>query len=183
LTLAQGFAMNVPPRLIPQYTVADYQQWPGDWELVDGVPIAMGPSPFGPHAAWHAELVYRLRRALEEVADNEHLVLVDLDWIVDQNTVVRPDISLVRGPVPPRYIETPPIVVVEVLSASTADKDRGFKFDLYHELGVKYYVITDPDQRTTEVYEHRDAAYQRVPVAASYRFQLNEKSALDFRVG
>lgn len=41
--------MSTVPRYIPRYTIDDYQHWEGDWELIDGVPIAMTPSPFGHH--------------------------------------------------------------------------------------------------------------------------------------
>jgi hypothetical protein len=48
--------MNQIPYFVPNYSVADYQTWPGDWELWNGVPIAMGPSPFLPHGALAATL-------------------------------------------------------------------------------------------------------------------------------
>ncbi len=48
--------MNQIPSFVPNYSVADYQTWPGDWELWNGVPIAMGPSPFLPHGALAATL-------------------------------------------------------------------------------------------------------------------------------
>jgi len=41
--------MSAAPRYIPNYTVNDYMLWEGDWQLIDGVPIAMSPSPFGQH--------------------------------------------------------------------------------------------------------------------------------------
>ncbi|MEO1923214.1 MAG: Uma2 family endonuclease, partial [Nautiliaceae bacterium] len=28
------------------YTVKDYEQWEGDWELIEGRPYAMAPAPF-----------------------------------------------------------------------------------------------------------------------------------------
>ena len=51
--------MSIAPKYQPHYTVDDYQHWEGDWELWNGVAVAMAPSPFGPHAItfrgvhWH----------------------------------------------------------------------------------------------------------------------------------
>lgn len=42
--------VSTAPRYLPHYTVADHAAWEGDWELVDGVAVAMTPSPFGRHA-------------------------------------------------------------------------------------------------------------------------------------
>lgn len=42
--------MSTAPRYQPHYTVEDYRQWEGRWELMGGVAIAMSQSPFGQHA-------------------------------------------------------------------------------------------------------------------------------------
>lgn len=36
-------------RYIPTYTVADYERWEGEWELWDGVPVAMSSAPIFRH--------------------------------------------------------------------------------------------------------------------------------------
>ena len=33
--------MSSVPRYTPRYSVSDYQLWEGDWELWDGIAIAM----------------------------------------------------------------------------------------------------------------------------------------------
>jgi Uma2 family endonuclease len=47
----------------------------------------------------------------------------------------------------------PPDLVVEVLSKSTAGRDRGEKKDAYEADGVREYWIVDPRDRTVELYE------------------------------
>ena len=39
--------MRTASKYDPHYTVADYEQWSGDWELWKGTAVAMTPSPFG----------------------------------------------------------------------------------------------------------------------------------------
>lgn len=56
-----------------------------------------------------------------------------LDWIVNEDTVVRPDVMVVCGPQPERHLEKPPELTVEVLSPSTKTRDQVAKRQLYHE--------------------------------------------------
>ena len=30
---------------LPHYNYEDYKQWEGDWELIDGIPYSMAPTP------------------------------------------------------------------------------------------------------------------------------------------
>ncbi|MDE0313154.1 MAG: Uma2 family endonuclease, partial [Caldilineaceae bacterium] len=44
-----------------------------------------------------------------------------------------------------------PDLVVEILSPTTADRDRTIKLDMYTTHGVKEYWMVDPDSRTVIV--------------------------------
>lgn len=57
---AAEIIVSTAPRYLPHDTVAEHAAWEGDWELLDGVALAMTPSPFGPHA----ERLSRLAAAL-----------------------------------------------------------------------------------------------------------------------
>ncbi|WP_457626586.1 hypothetical protein [Persephonella sp.] len=37
--------MSFAEKYLPNYTVEDYKQWEGDWELIEGIAYAMVPSP------------------------------------------------------------------------------------------------------------------------------------------
>ncbi|MBM3495290.1 MAG: Uma2 family endonuclease [Armatimonadetes bacterium] len=52
-----------------------------------------------------------------------------------------------------------PDMVVEVLSPSTEERDRGVKMEDYAEHGTGEYWIVDPDAETIEQYLLRDGAY------------------------
>ena len=92
--------MSAAIKYAPHYRVDDYRQWKGDWELWDGIAIAMSPSHIGPHQAVLVALASELRGALRDASCNA-TVLVELDWIIKNDTVVRPDVIVVRG-APPR---------------------------------------------------------------------------------
>jgi Uma2 family endonuclease len=54
--------------------------------------------------------------------------------------------------------------VAEILSPSTAFKDRNDKFALYEMQGVKYYLIVDIQFKKIEVYELIEKKYQPIAV-------------------
>lgn len=133
-------------KLIPNYTAQDYATWQGDWELWDGVPVSMAPSPFGPHSAAVVKIIASL---VSQLAECDAQVLTELDWIVDQSNVIRPDVVVVCGPVPERHIESPPALIVEVLSESTRQRDTVYKPRLCREHGVEF-VLVDPDTKSID---------------------------------
>jgi Uma2 family endonuclease len=53
----------------------------------------------------------------------------------------------------------PPDFIAEVLSESTAARDRGEKFEDFQAHGVEEYWIVDPDQEIVEQYLLKDGAY------------------------
>jgi Uma2 family endonuclease len=152
------------PLYVPRYTIADYRQWRGDWQLIDGVAIAMTPSPFGPHE----RVVSRLSRIIGTQLDEQRCpceVYTNLDWIITAETVVRPDLMVVCGEQPTRHLERPPTVVVEVLSEATRAHDLGAKRAVYREQDVPHYLMIDPETRTVE---HLAAVESRTLMATDH---------------
>lgn len=142
--------MSTAPRYVPHYTVDDYRHWAGDWQLVEGVAVAMTPSPFGRYE----RVVSRLGHAFTSAIQNQNCrceVYYNLDWIVREDTVVRPDVMVVCGGQPDRHLERAPEVAVEVLSPSTRELDQTVKRDLYREYGVGFYWVVDADENRIEI--------------------------------
>ncbi|WP_182870449.1 Uma2 family endonuclease [Rhodopirellula sp. JC639] len=139
--------MSAAQRYIPNYTVEDYLGWEGDWELWSGIPVSMSPSPFGRHQAIAARVVYELHRAILESGCHAE-VLHEIDWIVSDETVVRPDVLVSCDGVPDRHVQNPPGLVVEVLSETTRERDLTFKQTLYRDFRVGTYLIVDPDDNS-----------------------------------
>ena len=162
--------MSAAIKYAPRYTIEDYRLWQGDWELWDGIAIAMTPSPFGRHQAILVALVSELRAALRE-GGCEATALVELDWIVSNETVVRPDVIVVCGAAPEKHLEQAPALIAEILSPSTRQNDLTYKRDLYASQGVGTYLIVDPDAKTIEQLSLRhDGNYESVD--ASTRLEV-----------
>ena len=149
-------------KYIPRYTYADYCLWEGDWELICGYPYSMAPSPFGPHQILISELLQVVGGALK----TKHCgckIVSDLDWNIDDENVVRPDVMIVCGEKVVKHLEYAPVWIVEILSASTAFRDQIIKKELYAERGVKYYLIADTDKKTVVIYELINGEYLAKP--------------------
>ncbi len=140
--------MELPPR----YSVAEYQKWEGDWELIDGYPYAMASAKMG-HQTIGASIVTMINNSLKKGLCRDCRVVYELDWIIDQETVVRPDVMVICGIESPDFLRTTPEFIMEILSESTRMKDRNIKFRIYQETGVKYYLLVDPEKKSFEVFE------------------------------
>jgi Uma2 family endonuclease len=150
-----------PSAGIDGWTVDDLAAFPDDglrYEIVDGV-LLVSPSPTWPHQRALRELTDLLRAACPPHLE---VFFAPLDWQPAANRSFQPDLMVV-----PRlsYADpTPrPVLVVEILSPSTARIDRTLKFSAYADAGVPQYWIVDPGtadtQPTVEVYDLVDGAY------------------------
>ncbi len=77
-----------------------------------------------------------------------------------------PDIFFVRKNrldiVGEKYVDGSPDLCIEVISKSSRKRDRGRKFVLYAEYGVKEYWIVDPLRYTIEFYENQDGEWVEI---------------------
>jgi len=130
-------------------TRKDYEALPegAPFELHEGM-LVKQPSPrFG-----HQRLQSRILHDLVALVGTDRAVAGPVDVLVDEITVFVPDI-VVLGDVPPDdapYVGVP-LMVVEVLSPSTRDRDRGFKTRRLLGLGVKEVWLIDGAERSIEV--------------------------------
>ena len=175
--------MSAALKFAPHYTHKDYVQWMGDWELWEGIAVAMSPSPFGRHqrvvTALAAELLGELRRT-----NSLATALARLDWIIADDTVVRPDVMVVCGDPPEEYMRDVPGLVAEVLSDSTRQNDLTYKRQLYQREGVETYVIVDPGAETIEIDRRQDdGSYVSENVTGQLRVRVCDGCELQVDLG
>ena len=149
----------------PRYTYSDYKNWKEDWELIDGYPMQLLPSATLNHNKVQIKLIIQSAASLNNEDENCNCQLFsELDWKINDETVVRPDLMIICGETEGNYLEFPPVLIIEILSPSSINKDRVIKFDLYREQGVKYYIMIDFTKKTTEVFELIDNFYKQLQI-------------------
>lgn len=166
--------MGLTEKYIPYYTYKDWIRWEGRWELIEGIPIAMSPMPLPEHQRIVAELITELSLALRKNGCKDCKVYDSIDFKIAEDTIFEPDILIVCGKINKSFLDFTPALIVEVLSKSTEEKDRGIKYDHYEQEGVKYYVMVDLKERAVEIYELVSNKYQLQPYINNFEFQLNE---------
>jgi Uma2 family endonuclease len=146
----------------------DYAAIPPDgnrYELLEGdLLVTPAPSPL------HQWVSKRLQRQLEGYFEGRGLGRVynaPIDVILTPHDVLQPDLVVVTdlGQVSGRGIEGPPTLLVEVLSPTTAARDRGAKSRRYATLRVPHLWLLEPDERRLECYRLEGQVYRLVVAA------------------
>lgn len=138
------------------YTVRDYANWQGDWELIQGAPYAMSPSPSISHQFCNGELYFQIKQALK-TCEACH-VLFEVDWEICDDTVVRPDVLIACNLQGEKLTKTPEMIV-EVVSPTSAKRDEQVKFELYQREGVQTYMLVYPENQVAKVYVLKEGYY------------------------
>ena len=164
------------------YTYDDYKEWEGNWELFEGIPVAMSPAPMRRHQSIASEINYHLRSQIEECAECE--VLGEVDYKISEDTILRPDIALSCGETNAYHLVKAPEIIVEIISKSTAKRDETYKFDMYEKEKVKYYIIIYPDDLFAKVYKITHGKYDKQGDFSKETYTFDEtecKLSIDFR--
>ena len=135
------------PNPIIKFTYEDYLNAPEDkrYELLDGELIPI-PTP----GERHQSISILLGSKLVQFAYENSLGRVypaPFDVVLSDIDVVQPDLLFVSNErnhiITPANIQGAPDLVVEILSSSTAERDRTFKRTLYARHSVKEYWMVD----------------------------------------
>ncbi|GAB6045666.1 hypothetical protein JCM11957_12640 [Caminibacter profundus] len=166
---------------IEHYTYEDYKKWKGDWELIGGMPYAMAPAPAKRHQLLSSAIVTQFYTQLENCINCE--VLIEEDYKISEDTILRPDISVVCNDLNPNFISKAPEIIVEIISPSTAKRDEKLKFSIYEFEKVKYYILVYPDELKAKIFKHNDEKYIKEGDFLTQTYEFNTscgKVKLDF---
>jgi Uma2 family endonuclease len=108
-------------------------------ELIGGA-LAMSPSS----KPWHGLVSLRLHEALATALGEAFRVYLDLDVIVDEENVPRPDVFVVRSSPydPDRVTEAADVLLaIEIMSPGSKTNDRRVKPALYRDAGIPSWRI------------------------------------------
>lgn len=156
--------MVLNPQPNERYTYKDYLEWSEDerWELIDGIPYNMTPAPSPKHQEILGELYRQISNYLVGKTCRPYLAPFDVRLFPNEkqndNNIVQPDLTIIcdLSKIMKNGCEGVPDLVIEILSPSTAKKDRSEKKRLYQRAGVREYWIVDPLHHTIEVFTLSD---------------------------
>ena len=145
---------------VVKFTYEDYLTTPEDerYELLDG-DLMMVPAPNLKHQKVNAQLYMHLRRFIDERALGT-LLYAPYDVYLSDTNVVQPDLLFVSRQrehllSDGQKVQGAPDLVVEILSPSSEDTDRGAKHELYSRHGVTEYWLVDPVAETISIHRQR----------------------------
>lgn len=144
---------------IEYYSYDDYKHWKGDWELIDGMPMAMAPAPMIKHQSLEFRVAKLLDKKLDDCLKCE--VVSEVDYKISDDTILRPDVVLICDEPNEAYLTKAPEIVVEIISKSTAKRDEKYKFDIYEREKVNYYILVYPDELIAKIYKLKNDKYDK----------------------
>jgi Uma2 family endonuclease len=142
------------------YLIGDYEQWEGEWELIDGMPYAMSPAPVTEHQYLSSRIVGELNQALETC--DACYAVAEAEWRVREDTVFRPDVMMICSEEMEPYNTKRPEMIFEVVSPATAKRDEHYKFEYYEAEGVPWYTIVYPSLLIAKIYNNIDGKFKKV---------------------
>ncbi len=135
----------------PRFTRADYERLPEGFpaQLVRGQ-LVREPAPTYRHQVFEG----RLYTQLAALVGDGRALLAPCDVGIDEFNVYQPDVLVLRDLPPHDEIHDVgiPLLAVEVLSPSTARRDREVKRRKLIEAGVAEVWIVDPATKTVELH-------------------------------
>lgn len=174
--------MSSVVKILPHYTYEDLIGWQDKWELIEGVPYAMSPAPVPKHQFIATDLAAEFKEGIKKANCKDCKSTIFLDYKVSDDTILQPDVLIVCGKIGEKFLDFPPALVVEILSPSTALKDRNNKYIIYEKQQILYYLIIDPGNNLIEIFKlNSDQKYSPEIFDPShpYTFILKDGCSID----
>jgi len=155
-----AIALKLEDRL---YTYDDYCTWDDDvrYELIYGVAFVL-EAPSVRHQEVSVEFTTIIKTFLKGKQCKVFHAPIDVKPFPNKNNVVlQPDLLVVcdKSKIDSKFIVGAPDIVIEILSPSTASKDRLVKYNIYMDAGVKEYWIVDADLNIVNVFKRQNGGY------------------------
>jgi Uma2 family endonuclease len=136
---------------VPRFTIKHYRMLPEGFpaQLINGALVAEATPTYG-HQYWTHELV----TLLDALVGRARVAFAPLDVVIDQYNVYQPDVIVFREL--PRLTDRevpPPLLAFEVLSPSTARRDRNVKRKRMLAAGTAEVWLVDPATQTIELHD------------------------------
>ncbi|WP_018351499.1 Uma2 family endonuclease [Longispora albida] len=148
-------------------------------ELLNGAIIVTPPA--GPT---HGSLMHILGSHLRRQLPRPLWLGIDTWLYLDRQNHPAPDLMLCQRPDSEMKRPTEALLVLEILSPATADRDRGEKKSVYARHGIPSYLIVDPEPLTVTEYRLAGDTYtEQQTVTAPGIFTTDTPCPLTINLG
>ncbi|MEV8637396.1 Uma2 family endonuclease [Streptosporangium sp. NPDC051023] len=152
-----------PPEGFTAEDLDNIPQLPAHTELIDGSLVFVSPQ-----ASFHTRVLYLLETGLRRTAPADLRVRREMSVVLGRRQRPEPDISVIHasaehGPEQTAYQAQDVVLVVEVVSPDSEDRDRNRKPALYAQAGIPHFWLVENQAGRPAVY-----VYELDPVARSY---------------
>lgn len=143
-------------RLTIQDVLTFQDDTPGIVELIDGEVFVNSPFDL------HQKAIGRIYRLLIQRVPGDEIRLAPMSVYFDEHNYTQPDLFWVSPDSTlcklgdDGYWHSSPDLVIEVLSSSTARRDRKEKFRLYQQYGTREYWLVDPEGEYIETFRREN---------------------------
>lgn len=176
--------MRMPAAHPPVTTIEELLALPDDGlrhELLDGVHVVT-PAPALLHQRAVRLVMSHLQAAVQGRAGLECFTS-PADVVLGPRTLVQPDIFVVSRTPGERLVRWAdvgvPLIAIEILSPTTAPRDRGAKRRIYQRAAVGEYWIVDLDARLIERWHPGDERPEIADVTLAWMVQGGAGGRLD----
>lgn len=140
------------------WTIDDYLQLPEDgnqYEIVNGI-LEMKPAP----TTTHQRISHKIEHLMTDCCKEDYIIMFSpVDVFITETQTRQPDIVMIHRSrehiIEEQGIVGPPDLVIEIISPSSAKRDRVEKKETYAHFGVPEYWIVDPANQTIEQYTQK----------------------------
>ena len=136
---------------------------PDHTELIDGSLVFRSPQ-----SIFHSRMVSRVRRRLRDLATPELWIAREMTMVIDDQNAPEPDVMVVDakavlGLDQTQFQVEDVVLAVEVVSPSSATRDRDTKPHKYARAGIPHFWRVEQEHDLPVVY-----VYERDPTSRSY---------------
>jgi len=123
----------------------------------------MAPSPSVTHQTVGGNIFSQIKSSSSKKTSTctHCYVLMETDWQIANDTIVRPDVMMVCKDIEEKVLVTPELII-EVVSPSSTKRDESMKFELYQQEGVLYYILAYPEKHLAKVYRNTIDGFHKV---------------------
>ena len=161
---------------VRRWTFEEFSRLPDDgnrYEVIAGE-LCVTPALRYEHQRLGFRLAHLIEGFLEEYGLGGEATTGPVDVVFAEGDYLEPDLVFIRrgrDVIVRGIITAAPDLVVEVISDSTARRDRGIKRERYAHFGVPEYWVVDADARQIEVYRLSEDPLRPQVVRDTLRWQ------------